>query len=210
MFPPPQIRKQGNEVTMALVSQAEHARLCNVSRKTVTMWKAAGKLTIVDGMVDHEANYKGDSWHGGAKKARQDAPAPAAKPAAKKARVAKPAASDKVKAAEPTADAPEVVPAGATALKEAILRKEDAAGRLRELEFLQRSGKLVETSLAEKVLFDEARAQRDAWINWPARVAALIASDLDVEADRVSEVLSTYVHQHLEQLGTPDRAFAQG
>ena len=204
---------------MALVSQAEHARLCGVSRKSVTMWKAAGKLTMVGDLVDHEASYKGENWHAGVKKSRQ---APqvgrATAGAAGAARIGRssadrqgqPKAAGQPAAGDGGQDAPEVAPAGAAALKEAVTRKEEFAGRLRELEFRKKAGELIERSAAEQAMFDEARAVRDAWMNWPARVSALIAADLGVEADVVASVLQTYVHQQLEQLGTPERAFEQG
>ncbi|NWC92633.1 MULTISPECIES: hypothetical protein [unclassified Pseudomonas] len=40
---------------MAIVSQAEYARLRGVSKKTVTQWKRDGKLVLADGGVDVEA-----------------------------------------------------------------------------------------------------------------------------------------------------------
>jgi len=60
------------------------------------------------------------------------------------------------------------------------------------------------------VLFEGARAQRDAWLNWPARVGAMIAADLGLDADRVTAILTTHVHKHLEQLGDPDVHFKSG
>lgn len=93
--------------------------------------------------------------------------------------------------------------AGAT-LRQAIAHKEDYAGRLKELEYRQKSGDLVELSLARQVLFNEFRAARDAWLNWPTRFAALIAADLGIEqVDRVADVLASYVHKQLKTLGEP-------
>jgi len=40
---------------MTLVSQAEFARMCEVSRKTVTMWRSLGKLVLQGKHVDVEA-----------------------------------------------------------------------------------------------------------------------------------------------------------
>jgi hypothetical protein len=33
-------------------------------------------------------------------------------------------------------------------------------------------------TVAEEVLFNAFRQQRDAWLNWPSRVAPLMAADL--------------------------------
>jgi hypothetical protein len=41
---------------MALVKQSEFARLCGVSRKTITTWKVRGWLTFEGDLVDVEAS----------------------------------------------------------------------------------------------------------------------------------------------------------
>lgn len=207
---------------MALVSQAEHARRCKVSRKSVTVWKAAGKLTMVGDLVDHEASYKGEGWHAGVRKTREAGPT-----AGERSQGAKPARESRASAASrphskaqaPTAatgpdkpgqaDAPEIVPNGASALKEAVVRKEEYAGRLRELEYRRKAGQVIEIEVARAKVFDLSREMRDAWLNWVPRNAPLIAADLGVEADRVAEVLTGYVHRQLARLGNPDGAFRQ-
>jgi hypothetical protein len=93
---------------------------------------------------------------------------------------------------------------------ESLAKKEHFLALLRELEYRQKEGQLVDLQLARSILFDEARAARDAWLNWPAKHAALIAADLGVEADRVTEVLTTYVHKQLAALGEPSGQFEQG
>ena len=114
-------------------------------------------------------------------------------------------------ASDAVAGVPETVHGGGgTSLKDAVTRKEDFTGRLRELEYLQKAGELIDMATARRVLFDEFRAARDAWLNWPAKFAALIAADLNVEADRVAEVLTGYVHKQLGALGDPSGEFAQG
>jgi len=85
--------------------------------------------------------------------------------------------------------------------------KENYLALLKKLEFEQKDGSLVDMALAERVLFEGARAQRDAWLNWPARVGPLVAADLGLEADRVTEALTEHVHKHIAQLGEPDVHF---
>lgn len=70
------------------------------------------------------------------------------------------------------------------------------------------AGAVVDIELAEQVLFNSARAARDAWLNWPARVGPLLAADLNLEADRVSEALTRYVHEQLEELGEPEADYS--
>lgn len=87
---------------------------------------------------------------------------------------------------------------------EALRRKENYLALLRQLEYEQKSGALVSLEIAEKILFEQARASRDAWLNWPTRVGPLLAADLGLEADRVVGALTEYVHKHISQLGEPE------
>lgn len=89
----------------------------------------------------------------------------------------------------------------------ALEKKENYLALLRELEYEEKSGQKVDLEVAERELFEAARAARDAWLNWPARVGPLIAADLGLEADKVTEVLTAHVHKHVEQLGEPDAQF---
>lgn len=186
-----------------LVTQAEHARRCGVSRVAVTKWKEAGKLVLVDGKVDHDASYKGENWHEGVKKSRQEARA--APPAPKPARPAKAAPEPKktVVPPAPPSDAPEVGPAGTTALRQATIRKEEFSGRLREVEYLERIGQLVDRDAAVRAAFDQGRMDRDKIMNWVPAESPYIAAELDLEADRVAEVLTKYVHKLLVNLADP-------
>jgi hypothetical protein len=70
------------------------------------------------------------------------------------------------------------------------------------------AGELVETDVAEAVLFEQARAIRDAWSSWPTRVGPLIAADLGLAPEAVVESLTAHVHQQLAELGDPAAAFA--
>lgn len=92
---------------------------------------------------------------------------------------------------------------------DALQHKENYLALLRKLEFEEKSGALVDLAAAERALFEGARAQRDAWLNWPVRVGALIAADLGLEADRVTEALTEHVHKHIAQLGEPDVQFGE-
>mgnify|MGYP000673945293 CR=1 FL=1 len=186
-----------------LISQAEHAKRCGVSRVAVTKWKAAGRLVFVGDLVDHEASYKGESWHAGVKKSRQEpaAAAPAQKPAKTRKAAAEPPKT--VLPPAPPADAPQVGPAGSTALKEAVTRKEEFAGRLRELEFLKQSGQLVDRDAAARVQFDQGRLVRDKLLNFAPAECNFMAAELGIEADKLAQVLTKYVHKLISSLAEP-------
>lgn len=88
---------------------------------------------------------------------------------------------------------------------EALRRKENYLGLLRQLEYDQKSGALVPIDEVKEVLFDEFRALRDAWLNWPTRIGPLMASDLGLEPEPVIEALTNYVYKHLDEIGeSPD------
>jgi hypothetical protein len=87
---------------------------------------------------------------------------------------------------------------------EALRLKENYLALLRRLEFEARSGELVELAVAEAILFDVFRAQRNAWLNWPTKAAPLIADELGLtDIGRVAAVLAEYVHAQLAELGEP-------
>lgn len=90
----------------------------------------------------------------------------------------------------------------------ALQRKENYLALLRQLEYEQKSGSLVDLDTARAILFEEFRAQRDAWLNWPTRVGPILAADLGVEADRVTEALTAHVHKQIAQLGEPEANFS--
>lgn len=92
---------------------------------------------------------------------------------------------------------------------EALRRKENYLALLKELEYHAKADELISTELATAELFNLSRAFRDAWLNWPARVAALIATELGVDAERLTHVLTEHVHKHVRELGEPDTAFAR-
>lgn len=91
----------------------------------------------------------------------------------------------------------------------ALQKKENYLALLRQLEYEEKSGSLVQLATAEAILFEEFRAQRDAWLNWPTRVAPLLAAELGVEADRLTEVLTAHVHKQIAQLGEPEANFTE-
>jgi transposase-like protein len=82
--------------------------------------------------------------------------------------------------------------------------KETYLAWLRKLEYQKKSGEVVDLAAAEQLFFDMARENRDAWLGWPARVAAFLAADYGVDERLVAEGLTRYVHQHLAELGEPE------
>jgi hypothetical protein len=77
---------------------------------------------------------------------------------------------------------------------------EIAKAHLARLKLQERKGALVDRASAAALVFRLAREERDAWINWPARVAALMAAELGVEAHPMQKILETHVRAQLIEL----------
>lgn len=82
----------------------------------------------------------------------------------------------------------------------------------RQLAIQKKKGVLVDRARAETLVFRLARQERDAWVTWPNRVAALMAADLTSELEKagaapvmietaiLQRVLETHVREQLAAL----------
>jgi hypothetical protein len=71
----------------------------------------------------------------------------------------------------------ESVSAGAMTFMQARTANEGLKAQERRLRLQQMKGELVDRAKAVAQVFRLARDKRDAWVNWPARVAAMIAAE---------------------------------
>lgn len=77
---------------------------------------------------------------------------------------------------------------------------EIAKAHLARLKLQERKGELVDRARATALVFRLARQERDAWLNWPARVAALMAAELGLEPHAMQKALEIHVRAHLVEL----------
>jgi hypothetical protein len=77
---------------------------------------------------------------------------------------------------------------------------EIAKAHLARLRLQRMKGELVDRARATALVFRLAREERDTWVNWPARVAALMAAELGVEAQPVQKALEAHIRAHLAEL----------
>lgn len=77
-----------------------------------------------------------------------------------------------------------------------VMKAQERRVRLQKLK-----GELVDRGRAVATVFGLARRERDAWVQWPARVAALIAADLGADPHAVETALEKHVRRHLAELG---------
>jgi hypothetical protein len=94
----------------------------------------------------------------------------------------------------------EPIAAGAMTFMQARTANEVLKAQERRLRLQQMKGELVDRAKAVAQVFRLARDERDAWVNWPARVAAMMAADLEVDAHKLHTVLERHVGDHLAEL----------
>ena len=89
---------------------------------------------------------------------------------------------------------------------------EIAKAHLARLRLQRMKGEVVDRAEAAALVFRLAREERDRWVNWPVRIAALMAAELSascskatgepitIEAHPVQKILETHVRAHLAEL----------
>lgn len=84
-------------------------------------------------------------------------------------------------------------------LLRARIKREKEEGRLKELERKRREGELVDAEEVRDEQVRRATEEREALLNWPPRIAAQMAAELQIEDSRLLPVLRKYVRQHLAE-----------
>ena len=107
----------------------------------------------------------------------------------------------------PASRSPEVpdpaqsLPSGGASLLQARTANEELKARLKQIALAEKKEELVDRAKAVAQVFKLARSERDAWLNWPARVSAQMASSLGVDAHTMHVALEAAVREHLIELG---------
>ncbi len=95
------------------------------------------------------------------------------------------------------------LPSGGTTLLQARTANEVLKAQTAKVRLARLKGELVDRAKALAHVFKLARAERDAWLNWPARVSSQMAAELGVDAHALHVMLEREVCRHLEELGDP-------
>jgi len=90
---------------------------------------------------------------------------------------------------------------GGTSLLQARTVNEVLKAKLKQVELAEKKEELVDRAKAVAHVFKLARIERDAWLNWPARVSGQMASQLGVDAHQMHITLEAAVREHLIELG---------
>ncbi len=180
-----------------------YARHRGVSHVAVKKAIDTGRISALpDGTIDPEAADA--QW---AQNTLQPRKATTAEPtSAPKARAEPVAAAKSSPQREaPQRETPEVaappLSAGGTSLLQARTVNEVLKAQLNKVELAHRKKELVDRAQAVAHVFKLARIERDAWLNWPARVSGQMASTLGIDAHQMHVALETAVREHLIELG---------
>jgi len=183
------------------MSERQYAAHVGLSRGAIQKAKTAGRLVLhEDGSIDAAASDQRRTETTDPSKTRRT-PAPKLKPVPEAAVAA---VGDTLR--EQGLTAPAV--GGGTTFLQAKTANEVLKAQERRIRLQQLKGELVDRARAETLMFRLARDERDAWVTWPARVAALMASELtaalgdacEVEAALMQKVLEAHVRAQLDSL----------
>jgi hypothetical protein len=183
------------------MSERQYAAHVGLSRGAIQKAKTAGRLVLhEDGSIDAAASDRLRAETTDPSKTRKP-PAPKLKPVPEAAVAA---VGDTLR--EQGLTAPAV--GGGTTYLQAKTANEVLKAQERRIRLQKLKGELVDRARAETLMFRLARDERDAWVTWPARVAALMASELtvalgdtcEVEAALMQKVLEAHVRAQLDSL----------
>ena len=191
------------------VSERQYAARVGLSRGAIQKAKEAGRMVLhADGSIDAKASDQRRVAMTDPAKSRA---APTVRPVANPASKLKPVPEAAVAAVGETLReeglaAPAV--GGGTTYLQAKTANEVLKAQERRIRLQKLKGDLVDRARAETLMFRLAREERDAWVTWPARVAALMASELvatlgdgiTVEAALMQKVLEAHVRAQLDSL----------
>ena len=188
------------------LSERHYAARVGLSRGAIQKAKEAGRLVLhADGSIDAEASDQRRSAMTDPSKSRA---APAAQQAPLKLKPVPEAAVVAVGETLREEGLAAPVAGGGTTYLQAKTANEVLKAQERRIRLQKLKGELVDRARAETLMFRLAREERDGWVTWPARVAALIASELvavlgegiTVEPALMQKVLEAHVRAQLDSL----------
>ncbi|AAU91211.1 conserved hypothetical protein [Methylococcus capsulatus str. Bath] len=98
-------------------------------------------------------------------------------------------------------EGPAALPTGGASLLQARTVNEVVKAQTNKVRLARLKGELVDRNQAIAHVFKLARAERDAWLNWPARISAQMAARLGVDPHTMHVALEAAVREHLQELG---------
>lgn len=190
------------------MSRRQYAAHRGVSHTAVGKAIATGRISIeADGTIDPaKADRQWDAQTDPAKQRGPNAQAMGVATAAGTARAAtKPVPRSAIEAVSETlreagAEPDPTAGGGEVSFLRARMANEVLKAQTAKVKLAKMKGELVDRARTTAVVFDLARRERDAWQNWPPRVAANMAAELGVDAHKMEQVLDKYLRKHLADM----------
>lgn len=177
------------------MSERQYAAHAGLSRGAIQKAKVAGRLVLhTDGSIDAAASDAQRKVATDPSKQRQTVAVPP---------TLKPVPDAALTAVRDTLrdnGLPAPGTGSSTTFLQAKTAHEVLKAQERRLRLDKMKGELIDRGKATALVFKLAREERDAWVNWPARVAALVAAELAVDAGAVQKALETHVRAQLDDL----------
>ena len=101
----------------------------------------------------------------------------------------------------PGGDGQANLPTGGASLLQARTVNEVVKAQTNKVRLARLKGELVDRNQAIAHVFKLARFERDAWLNWPARISAQMAAKLGIDPHTMHVALEAAVREHLQELG---------
>lgn len=163
------------------ISIRAYARQRGVSEAAVRKAIKVGRVTpLPDGTID--AARADRQWSGNTDPAKQRAAAKEVLPPVR----------------ESVGEAPA---SGAGTFQQARHANVVLDAKIKQVRLAKEKEELVDRANAIAHVFALARTERDAWLNWPARISAQLAADLKVDGHTLHVALEREVRSHLDELG---------
>ena len=176
------------------MSERGYAARVGLSRGAVQKAKEAGRLVLHDdGSIDAEASDKRRAETTDPTKTRK-----APQPKDQRMKPVPEAALASVGETQREEGLPSPGGGSGTTFLQAKTANEVMKEQERRLRLQKLKGELVDRARAETLMFRLARDERDGWVTWPARVAALMASELTAALGDGIEVEAAVMQKVLE------------
>ena len=188
------------------MSERQYAAHVGLSRGAIQKAKTAERLVLYpDGSINAAASDARRAETTDPSKTRKPPPTPKMKPVPEAAVAA---------VGDTLREQGLAVPAvgGGTTFLQAKTANEVLKAQERRIRLQKLKGELIERARALALVFRLAREERDAWVTWPARAAALMAAELSascsdttgppitVEPAAMQKVLEKHVRAHFDEL----------
>jgi hypothetical protein len=188
------------------MSERQYAAHAGLSRGAIQKAKEARRLVMhPDGSIDAAASDQRRAAMTDPAKSRAR---PRATPAASRMKPVPEAAVNAVGETLREQGLAAPVVGGGTTFLQAKTANEVLKAQERRIRLQKLKGELVDRARAAMLMFRLAREERDGWVTWPARTAALMAAELtaalgggiEVEAALMQKVLEAHVRAQLDSL----------